>query len=207
MSLPAFVPCFWIEEIGQARRMFRRYRSSIAEPVSVCDARYGYHNAHAPLDISEVPIEATMTSTSPNEFKDDPRWPVKCDHCDYVFQPDDNYQIFQERLYRRTDTGEVVDLRTVSPGAMWNAWWMADLDPERPGPDGKVLMIKLPGGHEWCPDRPSSNGTGRWQRTGDPTDPKTLTIRPSILFEGKPRFHAYLTDGKLDVLPDSEPWE
>jgi hypothetical protein len=82
-------------------------------------------------------------------------------------------------------------LREAPAGAMWDAHWFEDT---WSGPDGRSLMVKLPFGHEWLIDGPSSSG-GRWSRTGEP--PK-ITVTPSILVKSeRGDYHGWLRDGVL----------
>jgi hypothetical protein len=73
---------------------------------------------------------------------------------------------------------------------MWNAAWWPDK-----AADGICLMVKLPDGTDWMAD------DGRWVRTGDPRKPETLTIRESIR---SPRYHGFVTKGKLEPCGDSQ---
>ncbi len=196
------ITCFWLEDTGKVLRQFRRYRSS-ADKNSPCRGRYGYHNGHAPFDV--VQGEPNRVISGGAMPKTDPRWPTKCDACDYIFQPDDAWQISPTSIYRRTDTGEEMTLRDAPFGAMWDAWWF---DEHRKGPDGLHLMIKTPAG-EWSVDGPAafgSNSREPWKRAGDPRTPGSVSAQPSILFNGPPCFHAWLTNGELHVLPDSAPF-
>jgi hypothetical protein len=103
----------------------------------------------------------------------------------------------ETKLYRRSDTGELVTLGDAPVGAMWDAHWMAHGD-VRTGPDGITLAIRTPGG-DWLVDSEASNCTrtqwgpkeidgkmydkvwlGRthycWVRHGDPRQPETLHV-------------------------------
>lgn len=112
---------------------------------------------------------------------DDPRWPLKCDKCVFLFAPNEVRQFFYDLLYRRVDTGELTALRDAPPGAMWNAWWLTDLLPggmiPGPFPDGQALMVKCPNGRDWFIDGRASNCTMPkddahhcWIRHGTPPD-------------------------------------
>jgi hypothetical protein len=72
---------------------------------------------------------------------------------------------------------------------MWDAWWM----PSPKGPDGRYLVVRLPGNHEWAIDGPSSQHRepGAWTRTGTPP---RITASPSILAGD---YHGWLRDGVL----------
>ena len=71
------------------------------------------------------------------------------------------------------------------------------MDNSQRGPDGKCLMCRVTGGHDWFIDGKSTNGSG-WTRTG--TVPR-ISVKPSILIYGRdgktPVYHGYLTNGIL----------
>jgi hypothetical protein len=126
-------------------------------------------------------------------MKIDPRWPPAC-ACGYLFRPTDTWQHRMRRHFVDKATGAKYTLEAAPAGAMWNAEWMYHHD--RKSPDGLWLCVRLPNGHDWLMDGPSSNGTF-WTRTGTP--PK-VTVRPSIFARmGKPdAYHGFLTDGVLE---------
>lgn len=109
---------------------------------------------------------------------DDPRWPLQCEKCAFLFAPDETRQFFYDLLYKRADTGEICTLRDAPPGAMWDAWWLRGLHGcTHDGPDGRNLMVKCPNGHDWNIDGRASNcGLPQddvhhcWIRHGDPPD-------------------------------------
>jgi hypothetical protein len=187
----AQVQCYWLEESGKIKRSFRRYRMSEVEPApgDKCPGPYSYHNAQAPLDEIDWPVKTVIEAFTSQFPHDDPRWPKKCAECDYVFQESDQWQIFTDTLYQRTDTGQIVTLADAPPGAMWDAWWMGD---HYKGRDGLHLCVLLPDGTHWTVDGPSSGGGPGWSRTGQP--PK-VTASPSILTI---KYHGYLIDGMLN---------
>jgi hypothetical protein len=179
-------PCFWLEPIPRVRRALRRFVfSSEAEP---CPLKAGYHNALAPIDEVDHPLDARITITDAFA-NDDPRWPTAC-ACGYAFVDADHRQLFVDRLYRRSDTGRETTLDEAPPGAMWDG----EPDPEHAknmtGPDGISLVVKLPDGSAWCVDGTSSSG-GRWTRHGKP--PK-VTALPSV---DTGRWHGHLISGHL----------
>src|SRR5258708_962693 len=80
----------------------------------------------------------------------DPRWPAKCDKCEFQFAPGEIHQFFYDLLYRRVDTGAVLTLRGAPPGAMWDAWWLHGLHgATHDASDGRNLMVKCPNGRDW----------------------------------------------------------
>lgn len=188
------VALFLMEATEETFRDLRRYRMG-ASPSNECPGRMGYHDAAVRYDRVPVvyadPDRKTIRGDVPvNEIpaRDDPRWPTKCDGCEYLFAPEDEWQVFIESIYRRSDTGEEFTLRSAPAGAVWDCPWY-----ESKGPDGKCICIMTPGG-AWMPDLPSTSGTP-WQRTG--VLPK-ITCNPSILMpHGKPEYHAWLRDGVL----------
>ena len=168
----ANVRTFWLEPTDNERLWLRRY--SLRDGRE-CASGYKYHNAM--FLIGESPIVWAQEDSrviAPRDSRmppvQDPRWPAKCEHCDYTFAPDDEYQLFGRTLYRRADTGEITTIEDAPDGAMWNAYWTS-----RWQPDGRNLMVKVPGGATWHIDGRASNcdmpedGQHRcWVRHGEP---------------------------------------
>ncbi len=175
-------PCFMVESTGRDRVSLRRYRGALGNRE--CVGGWGYHNAKVP--IGERPTSGLgAIHETPHS---DERWPKSCASCGYRFVDGDEWQEFLEEILRTADGREFVwtdapigAIRRVQHFEGANGW---------SGPDGRSYMVKLPGGHEWLIDGPSSNG-GKWTRSGEP--PK-LTVSPSILVPG---YHGYLRDGVL----------
>jgi hypothetical protein len=190
-----------LEPTDRVRLELRRYRHS--EGNDCPDPVWRYHNGHALFrapdgtdawPYRESPDHPGCSASYEHEAPphSDPRWPLKCDKCDYFFVEEDHWQVFQNRLYRRGDTGELCTLRDAPPGAMYDAVWYPESFGR--GPDGKALVVCLPpnGGDDWWHiDGPSSNGTG-WTRTGVPP---LVTANPSILTD---RYHGFLRNGWLE---------
>lgn len=193
------IRCFFVKETGRCTQALRRYRS--IEGEAKCEASgWGYHNVS--VRIEDAPERTSEDgrhhcSPSPLEFRGDPRWPARC-ACGYVFVADDHWQVFTESIYRNDATGEEWPMRSLPPGAMYDAWWYRGDDgrgvgSEKVGPDGLCLCVCLPPGgglDYWHIDGPAKGG-GSWTRTG--TVPN-ITARPSIL---TPNYHGFLTDGVL----------
>ena len=183
MSYPA-TQTFWLEPTDQVAVGLRRYARTEGAGWTCAD---GYHNAFvftgtddaAWRDTEHGRVLAHRLATP----RDDPRWPATCG-CGSVFTGDDSWQDWQELLYRRTDTGEIVTTRRsdnvpggptpAPPGAMWNASWLPDTPAWR-GPDGLALYVRLPDGHDWHVDGEATNCTRKgdrthkcWVRHGDP---------------------------------------
>jgi hypothetical protein len=192
------VELFMSVATGDVTRQLRRYRNSRDDdPTSKCPSDFSYHNGYADLDrvpaVYADPERQTIKGYVERDempARDDPRWPTKCDKCEYIFAETDEWQVFIESIYKREDTGEEFTLRAAPPGAVWECPWYG-----KTGPDGHCYCVMTPGG-EWLPDLPSKQGTP-WTRTG--VAPK-ITCRPSILItdhKGVEKYHGFLTDGVL----------
>ncbi len=196
------IQCFLLEPTRYVRRQLRRY----SRDDRTCSLRggSGYHNAMAPLDEISIPLDDDRRVSGDNHDHADPRWPKTCG-CGYVFTPGDHWQVFVDTIYRRIDTNEKMTLANAPAGAMWYAEWMTEgrTDDGTPGnffgPDGKCLIVRVPGG-DWNVDGPSFNNGERgqgWTREGTPP---LVTARPSILkgAQGEPGYyHGFLTSGEL----------
>lgn len=187
----ASVACFLVVATDRHRVALRRWSSGDASP---CPVRGSWgHGAFAVVG-EVVAAEHPTNGDDPGRFPhDDPRWPTACEHCGAAFAEGDAWQVFHEQVYVRADGGAGEHfLRSLPPGAMYDATWLA----HQRGPDGRSLMLKLPDGRLWHIDGPSSNGNG-WTRTGDAP---RITARPSILThreDGSESYHGWLTDGVL----------
>jgi hypothetical protein len=215
------IACFWLEGTLRARRSLRRYSREGSPDAAVCKQPWGYHNAHALID--DVPFEIKPSGVR-SEYRtfdflgadklelfpaEDPRWPAKCEHCDYRFEDGDKRQVFIRPLYRRIDTSEELILDDAPPGAMWDAWWYGDSDfPTPPRPDGIHLMVRCPGfmaedgSHaDWYVDGIAGNGDRNsygWSRSGIPNQhPPSVTANPSIQITQTNGYHGRLKSGFL----------
>lgn len=167
------VECFFVVPTMRTRRSLRRY----SDRDHSCGAGLSYHNADGPV-VDEIPDEiidghwdAVRADNWPH---DDPRWPGKCDACEYRFVDSDPWQVFHDPVYVDAATGVEYTLRASSrrPGMMWDAFWMGS---HYHGPDGRCLVVVCPSGNEWMIDGPASNCTTPqdrehrcWTRTGAP---------------------------------------
>lgn len=108
--------------------------------------------------------------------------------------------------WRRRDTGETAPYPSAfGVGAMWDASPGVAADLRRIGGadrgDGHFPVVLTPGG-AWEIDGPAFPGDGQpprpcpWTRSGDPTQPGTFTVQPSINFPG--RYHGWLRSGHLE---------
>lgn len=172
-------PVFFIAPTNRYKKSFRRYAS---HGKDCCPGRFkSFHNA-SPV-IETVTADEHPRSGRDPETETDPRWPTKCEGCDYEFTDEDTWQVFYEQIYAAAD-GREVTLRDAPPGACWDAYWFytdrATGEPEegaRTGPDGRYLIVICPNGQQWTVDGRASNCTMRddethrcWVRHGRPED-------------------------------------
>lgn len=171
------VKVFFCEPTDQLVFDLRVYESG--EDVPACPlnpGKHGHHNAHSErIGQKTVPMDDQTPVNGPaEEYEGDPRWPTHCP-CGYAFGPNARFMVWNQRLIRRTDTGELYEgYRSLPPGAIWSAPWMAD---HWGGPDGRCLVCKLPDGHDWIIDGQANNCTMPdddvhrcWVRHGRPED-------------------------------------
>ena len=211
------VKTFWLERTDQVAVGLRRY--SRGEGGSTCAD--GYHHALVytglePAEYRESNGYRTL-AIRPDVAHDDPRWPHTCAQlCGYEFTDDDQWQEWQEQVYRRTDTGELRVLHqsapapeapAAEPGATWDAWWM----PENwKGADGIALMVRCPDGHDWHVDSrasncglPDDNVHKCWVRHGDPRECRVTVDKNGVTCSAgagsiqTPNWHGFLRDGQL----------
>lgn len=200
---------FWLDPTDQVQLGLRRYTLDSTS----FDCAGGYHSALVLTDIVPGVFEerhGRRYLTMPGDpYIDihDPLWPTTCDSCEYTFSGVDCWQPWQQRLFRRTDTGELLTLRDAPEGAMWDAWWLPN---DYRGPDGIALTVQCHGKHAWHVDSRASN-CGRpddkahkcWIRHGDPRECHVTVDKDgdtcsagagSILVPG---WHGFLRDGQL----------
>lgn len=149
------IQCFVIEPTNVNRISLRRYVGS-DNKEKVCPLPHGYHDAQ--VFFKDIPDGVEMSNIVPTEERIDSTdrvWPKSCE-CGYEFQEEDHWQYFNESLYVRKDTNEIVTLRSVPVGAMWFAPW---LDQMYVPQLEHVLVVKLPNNHDWVVDSEASNCT------------------------------------------------
>jgi len=204
---------FWMERTDQVAVGLRRFTYGDGG----YDCAHGHHHAlvYTGLEPADYAPEGYLAPRPMVE--NDPRWPSRCVSCDYEFTDEDEWQMWQEQVYRRTDTGELRVLHqscgadelgapSAEPGACWDAWWM----PFSKGPDGMTLMVRCPDGHDWMVDSRASNcglpddDVHRcWVRHGDPrqchvtVDKDGLTCSAGAGSIATPNWHGFLRDGQL----------
>src|SRR5882724_2887198 len=115
------IRCFLLEPLARRRRWLMR-RSHEGLP---CCSRNGEHRAKVEIEEAEFPIPAPAKPAEPEwkSHRDDPRWPIRCELCDYEFAEGDDRLVFFRRVYRDESGCELI-LDEAPPGAMWDAWWL-----------------------------------------------------------------------------------
>lgn len=199
------IQTFWCEPAPRARQRLRRYSRS----DSGCTDAYSYHNAYAILGEVDFALETGYTGDSTQPFdRADPRWPTKCERCDYAFQPDDEWQHNLDRLYRRADTGELLAHDDMPAGASYDATWYHDF---WVGRDGMSLTVVLPDGTHWhvdsratnC-DLPDDTVHRCWVREGDPRACNVTAGKNGVTCTAgggsiqSPAYHGHLRNGVLE---------
>lgn len=204
--------CFLLEPTPSAEIELRRYQTVPERP---CPDGLGYHDARRAIGTAlarRTPDGMIASLCGEKPPPSDPRWPTKCDHCDFVFNNEDSFSYFssqywqmnQHVIYVRTDTAEQYTLPKAPVGAMWYADWMQWVT----GPDGRCLVVRLPGNHDWTVDGRASNcampgdSVHRcWIRHGTPpnvtVDKNGLTCQAGAGSIQTPTWHGYLRNGEL----------
>src|SRR5512139_3469564 len=129
------IRCFWLEPTELAELSLRRFRYSDRyvknEDGSTdynrkdpdyykCKTGYG---CDASVIIGQIPYTQDQGLCDGHD-RTDPKWPTVCAECGRPFEEDDQWQRNERRLYTRKDTGELITLRKLPPGAMYDApWW------------------------------------------------------------------------------------
>lgn len=182
------IPVFFLTPTDQVRVRLRRFHGGglpcDAAGHWCCDASVVIHEA-APAkawveDYRDEAFNRTCSRTLSEQVSaDDARWPTHCARCGAAFAGGATSQVWAEALHSGSPDGALYTLRDAPVGAMWDAFWMADV-PGFTGADGIALMVRTPGG-EWHVDSEASNCTRPgdlthkcWVRHGDPRDPQGL---------------------------------
>lgn len=198
--------CFLATPTGNMRVWLRRY--SISD-TNRCSSKYAYHNGMTFVQdvLVEKSEDGCIKEPKLDITKDDARWPVKCDYCDYLFVDTDRRQEFTDQLY--SNGTDIWPLRDLPPGAMYLAdWWSQDHFWDN-GEGKPSLIVKLPNGHEWNVDSRCNNCTlpddrthRCWIRTGEPPN-VTVGKGPGATCSAGagsvqvPEWHGFLRNGEL----------
>lgn len=183
------VKTFFCEPVQPlTRRIFLRRYVSESEGADKCPGKHGYHQAMTFLrdegfewDTSDRGSPCYPPVADEVALIANANWPTKCEACPFIFQAGHYKQVFQDRLYRRVDTGLIFALRDITPGGLFYDEYDGRLfnGSDAPGPDGKYLIVVCPNGRRWNIDSRASNCTKKddnkhkcWVRHGDPREGK-----------------------------------
>lgn len=210
------VKAFFIDPTMTRRLYLRRY---VWRDGSACSVR-GSMGCEAIVPFADEAFAWRVDSRGDRTFPDTPevshddaRWPTVCRHCHQPLPAEAEWQVFQDQIYRRVDTGEMVPHRDAHPGALWYLEGWADRYYRRifpaGGPDGKFLSARTPGG-DWVIDSRASNCTMKddnthrcWIRHGDPltgqvtVDKNGLTCAAGGGSIDTGRWHGFLRNGEF----------
>jgi len=156
MSHPDRIQCFYLDPTSKVRVSLRRYAGQCphggCHDTSVVIGEETVLAVDQAVTLSEISTTPAVDVIEPH----DSRWPVLCSHCDYIFSSRDARQRKEERIYRRSDTGELITLKEAPLGAMWYADAANEWYKRWKGSDGKSLIVRTPGG-DWAIDTRAAN--------------------------------------------------
>jgi hypothetical protein len=161
------IRCFFLDETDFYQVSLRRYLWDL--PEGQC-----HHDGEIMLGIEHHAEHPT--SGDRGVAHDDPRWPLKCDACGFVFNGVGEWQVNYNMLLQIRGTQERTTFHDAKPGAMWYADWMIHAltkGTRYQGPDGHCLVVRTPGG-DWMIDGranncglPNDDEHKCWTRAGD----------------------------------------
>jgi hypothetical protein len=207
------VKCFWLQSTRWVEAGVRRYVSSDERVCpgggkGYCEAvRRDVLGRHR-IKFNRSKYGKTLASYDHLMPKRSSRiWPRHCDSCGQPLGRGTTWQVIVAEVYTRSDTGAEVAFRGYGDkslaGALYDSWWLHDRvvvdadggERRYVGPDGIALVAICPNGAAWEVDGPSRSndkfGPG-WSRTGDPRQPETLNVAPSIIAGD---YHGFLQAG------------
>ena len=191
-------PLVIAEPTGMYRRDLRRYTWGRSDE-KYCPFYEGtsYRGGHgAVATIGQVPESEMERVRGDNWPHDDEHWPVQCEHCEYRFTDDDQWQRNDSAVYRRPDGFEFAywgSLKHIPPGTMWRVPWADEHMSVRHPQQVPSWCIVLPDGGEWITSQPASGG-GYWTVNGTPP---AIDVSPSIWHAQPTGWHGFIRNGEL----------
>lgn len=195
------IPLVIAEPTGMYRRDLRRFTWGKSDG-RFCPARdqmqqeQPWRGHDALVTIEYVPEAQADPVHGDNWPRDDERWPAQCDHCDYRFADDDQWQRNDNATYRRPDGFEFANwgsLKHVPPGTMWRLPWADEHWSARHPQHVESWRIALPDGGEWVTSQPAMGG-GFWTVNGTPP---MIDVSPSIWHAQPTGWHGFIRHGEL----------
>lgn len=195
--MPSRIRCFLLTRTNEIAVSLRRFAWSTE--TTRCGRReprypggdvvtYEAHDRETEIrrELGDLGASIDGDSTKRTVTLDDPRWPTECS-CGYVFKDSDLRQEDHQRLFKRSDNGELVTRADAPVGALYDSGSWNDLPGYQRNGDGVSIVCKTPAG-EWSIDGPASNGPG-WKRVGVLPD---IVVTPSIGIGDPQRMHGWL---------------
>ncbi len=156
------ISCFMMNPSKVVYRYLRRYSAGDER----CSEKASYHNATKLIEILEIPEPAGIfeqderMSSGDLHPHNDVRFPTKCDNCDYIFIPEDYFQVSTERMWQRENTHGLYRISEFPTGAMYYADWMLIENSNfYRGDDNHCLVVITPDGFPWFIDGAANNCT------------------------------------------------
>lgn len=193
------IPLVVAELTGMYRRDLRRF--NYGSKGKVCPGRPSsaeFPQGHdATNTIGFVPADDAERVHGDNWPHDDEHWPSKCDHCDYVFEDEDEWQRNDNPMYRRPDGVEFAlwgSLKDVPAGTVMRLPWADEYMSARHPQRTPSWRVQLPDGGEWVTSQQASGG-GFWTIEGEPP---MMTVTPSIWHnQSSGGWHGWIRNGEL----------
>lgn len=203
------VLCYWAERTGRAQIQLRKFMFGLTSATSHPDDTHRFcpkrENEYGCLGkkLTDIFVVANfkesdygLTLHQPEEdFSNHFDWPIRCDYCSGVFPESAMKSVDSLLEYKRLDTDEMYitngNFDKNDAGMLYDGWWLHFGEEKRE--DGISLVAVTPNGHHWHIDGPATGG-GTWTRVGDPKQPETLTVSPSIIISD---YHGFLQNGRF----------
>lgn len=209
------IKTFWLEPTNERMVGMRTYTWQDHEGWT-CQA--GWHESEV-VYVERRPVQLDPDGRE-KPYADDPdwTWPTDCKRCGIEI-PSPHRQVWSQRIWRRTDTGEerfnhsnpdvaAPGIPIAEPGASWDASWLKAMYPDTE--DGIVLIVRCPDGHDWTVDSRARNCTMPdddvhhcWVRHGDPRECRVTVDKDGVTCAAgagsiqTPNWHGFLRGGLL----------
>jgi len=205
------IRCFYVEPTNKIQIHLRRYKYGEAKvPEHLYQSgHYGYHNVRWLLETKDIDPNKESDLYPSLLPQDDLRWNnvAKCEDCGYLFQLEDEWQMFILNVYIDKSTGKEYTLHDKIPGMMWDATWWSDTDKV----GGQYLVVICPDSFEWRIDGRANNCDMRddypnhhcWIRQGIPPNitvgknGKTCHAGAGSILS-RNGYHGFLTNGEFN---------
>lgn len=184
---------------GQYQRSLRRFTFGSTAPCPrghVGEYNWG-HDASVVIEIlSEA--EQARAPHADSWPHNDPRWPIVCSTCGYIFQADDYWQRNDCQILRLPDGFEFINWgslgqQNVPPGTCWRIPWADEYMSATHPQNAESWQVILPDGGSWITSQAATGG-GHWTITGTPP---MIDVNPSIWHNQPSGWHGFIRNGEL----------